>query len=125
MRKLLCGVLLVVAVGCGGDRPKLVTVTGTIKMDGKGLVGGSLTFHPESGVQEKGDRPSCQLQADGSFTVQTYPYGDGMPPGAYRVTLSPELAGRIKRPQCGDAAKTPLRIDVPADGKRDHVFDVK
>ena len=111
--------------GCGETPPKLVTATGKAVHDGKPLTAGSLTFHPESGSQEKGDRPSSQLQSDGGFTAQTFPYGDGVIPGAYKVTLSPELAKRIKRPLLADPAKTTLKITIPADGIRDLTLDVK
>ena len=124
MRRV-CLLFLLLAAGCGDGRPKLVAVTGKATFDGKGLVGGSLTCHPESGSIEKGDRPSCQLQADGSFTMQTYPYGDGMVPGKYKVTLSSELASRIKRPQYADPAKTPLRLDVPDAGLTGASLEVK
>lgn len=117
--------LLGAAVGCGEKPPKLVSVTGKAVHNGKPLTAGSLTFHPESGVQEKGDRPSCQLQSDGGFTAQTFPYGDGMPPGAYKVTLSKELASRINRPQLVDPARTPLKVTVPEDGIHDLTLDVK
>lgn len=105
--------------GCGDGRPKLVPARGTLTHAGQGLLGGSVTFHPVSGTIEKGDRPSCQLRAGGAFTAATYPYGEGVIPGKYKVTLSPDLAGRVKRPECADAAKTPLTIDVPDSGVTD------
>ncbi|MBX9626496.1 MAG: hypothetical protein K2X82_22035 [Gemmataceae bacterium] len=125
MRGVVLFALTVGPAGCGADKPKLVPVSGTASVEGRALVGGSLTFHPPAGVTFNGDRPSCQLQADGSFVVKTYPHGDGAPPGAYKVTLSPELASRIKRPQLADPAKTTLAVDVPDDGKWDVVLDIK
>ena len=98
-------VLLALSVaGCGGgDRPKLVTVTGKVP----------------ACIGER----SALLRS--SFAMKTYPHGDGAPPGSYRVTLSPELANRIRLPQYADPAKTPLRIDVPDAGVKDHTFEVK
>ena len=57
--------------------------------------------------------------------MRTYPYGNGVPPGAYKVTFTPELANRIKLPHYADPEKTPLKIDVPDAGVQDVVFDVK
>ena len=112
---------LLALAGCGDGRPKLVRAEGTLTHAGRPVVGGSLTFHPVSGTLEKGDRPSCQLRADSSFAAATYPYGEGVVPGQYKVTLSPDLAGRVKRPECADPAKTPLELTVPESG----VTDVK
>lgn len=113
------GLALCILAGCGDGRPKLVPARGTLTLAGQGVLGGSLTFHPVSGSIEKGDRPSCQLRAGGAFTAATYPYGEGVIPGKYKVTLSPDLAGRAKHPECADPAKTPLTIDVPESGVTD------
>ena len=57
--------------------------------------------------------------------MRTYPFGDGVPPGSYKVTLSPELANRLKLPDYGDAAKTPWKLDVPESGVPDRTFEAK
>ena len=123
--RILAALLGVAVVGCGPDKPKLVTVTGKVVFKNEPLTAGSIWFVPDSGNAYQGEKPSCQLQLDGSFTMRTYPFGDGVPPGAYKVMLSPELANRIKKPEYGDAAKTPLTLTVPDVGVRDHVIDVK
>src|SRR5262245_8929704 len=86
--------LLVVTAGCG-NRPKLVSVTGKVTHKEKELTAGSIYFHPAEGNSYQGEKPSSLLQTDGSFAMRTYPHGQGVPPGQYKVTLSPELAGRI------------------------------
>jgi hypothetical protein len=48
-----------------------------------------------------------------------------VPPGTYKVTLSPELASRIGRPVYGDPKKTPLQVTVPDAGLADQVFEIK
>ena len=123
--RILAAFLGVAVVGCGSDKPKLVTVTGKVVFKNEPLTAGSIWFVPDLGNAYQGEKPSCQLQLDGSFTMRTYPFGDGVPPGAYKVMLSPELANRIKKPEYGDAAKTPLTLTVPDVGVRDHVIDVK
>jgi hypothetical protein len=125
-RRLLSAVAsLALAAGCGGDRPKLVPVTGKVVHHGKALTAGSVWLHADAGNPYAGEKPSCQLALDGSFVIRTYPYGEGAPPGPYKVTLSPELANRIRLPAYSDPAKTPLRLDVPDAGVKDHVFEVK
>jgi hypothetical protein len=124
---LFAAFLLVAALtvsGCG-NKPKLVTVTGKVIHGGKPLTAGSIWLHPSAGNPYQGEKPSCQLELDGGFVLRTYPYGEGVPPGTYRVTLSPELAKRIKRATYADPAKTPLQLEVPDDGVKDYVFEVK
>jgi hypothetical protein len=115
---------LLFVAGCG-SRPKLVTVTGKVIHKDKGLTPGSIFFHPTEANEYKGKEPSCLLAADGTFVMRTYPYGNGVPPGDYKVTLSPELAGRIGQSNYGDAAKTPWSVTVPDSGLKDHTFEVK
>jgi hypothetical protein len=126
VRAAVCLLLAALAApGCSGDRPKLVAVTGKVVHKGQPLTAGSIWLHPDAGNPYHGEKPSCQLGLDGAFTMRTYPYGDGVPPGAYRVTLSPELASRIKLPAYGDPARTPWRLDVPDGGIRDYVLEAK
>jgi hypothetical protein len=110
--------------GCS-SKPKTVPVTGKVTHKGQGLTAGSIWFHPTGDNRWQGEKPSCQLGLDGSFTMRTYPHGQGVPPGSYKVTLSPDLASRIGRPDCADPNKTPLSIDVPDAGLADQVFEVK
>jgi hypothetical protein len=112
-------------VGGCGSKPKLVPVTGKVVHKGNGLTAGSIWFHPGDGNPWTGEKPGGQLQLDGSFTMRTYPHGDGVPPGAYKVTLTPELANRVRRPDYANPAKTPLRLEVPDAGVKDQVFEVK
>ena len=121
----LLAIAIAGAAGCGGgNKPRLVAVAGHLTLAGQPLTAGSLSFHADDGNPYAGDKPSCQLQLDGSFTMRTYPFGDGVPPGKYKVTLVPALAARIKKPELGDPAKTNLRIDVPDAGIADHRIDL-
>ena len=124
MRSITLGVLALVLAGCG-DAPKLVAVAGKVSMKGQPVTAGSIWFHPAAGNAFAGEKPSCQLELDGSFTMRTYPYGNGVPPGAWKVTLSPELANRLKKPEYSDPAKTPWAADVPAAGLPGATFEVK
>jgi hypothetical protein len=110
--------------GCG-TKPKLVAVTGTVSHSSKAVTGGSLWFHPEGGNDGKSERMSGQLQTDGTFTVRTFPHGNGIPPGKYRVTLSPDLAARAGAPRYGDVAKTPWSVEVPETGLADLALEIR
>jgi hypothetical protein len=119
-------VLVLVAIcGCGGDKPKLVSVTGKVIHKGQPLTAGSIIFYPDAGNSYQKDKPSSLLQLDGSFTMKTYPFGDGVPLGTYKVTLAPELAARIGRPDYAKPDKTPLSVVVSESGLADQVFEVK
>lgn len=93
-------------------------------MNGKPLTAGAIIFHPDATNPFQDDKPSSLLQIDGSFSIKTYPFGEGVPPGKYQVTLAPELASRIQQPDLGDPQKTPWKVEVPSEGIRDRVFDV-
>jgi hypothetical protein len=111
--------------GCADKKPKLVPVVGKVVYKGQALTAGSIWFHPDAANSVQSEKSSCQLGEDGSFTMRTYPHGDGVPPGAYKVTLSPELANRIKMSAYSDPAKTPWKLDVPDGGILNQVFEVK
>lgn len=128
MRLVACASFFAAALSavCGcGNKPTLVTVTGKVTHAGKAVTGGSVWFHPEAGNGGKTERMSGQLQTDGTFTARTFPHGDGIPPGKYRVTLSPDLAARAAAPKYGDVGKTPWSVDVPDMGLTDQVFEIK
>lgn len=120
----LLAILLVLLTGCG-NRPKLVTVTGKVLHKGQGLTAGSIYFHPTKDNPYQGEKPSSLLQLDGSFTMKTYPYGEGVPPGTYKVTFAPELANRLGKPALANPDQSPFSIDVPDKGLSDQIFEVK
>lgn len=118
--------MLCLIAGCGGEPPpKLVSVNGKVTQEGKPLTAGAIIFHPASSNAYTKDNPSSLLQVDGTFTMKTYPFGEGISPGKYKVTLAPELASRIGKLQYGRVDKTPWEIEVPDSGIADHHFEVK
>lgn len=117
--------VIALVAGCGPTPPKMVSMNGTAKHKGQPLTAGSVWLTPDTGNSYTGEKPSGQLQLDGSFTVSTFPYGQGVPPGAYKVTFTPGLASRIGKPDYGDPVKTPLKLVVPEDGLKDYVIDIK
>jgi hypothetical protein len=125
LRAWLCVIALTVS-GCGGPpAPLMVPVTGKVLNNGQPVTAGAIYLHPDAANSYQNDKPSSLLQTDGSFTIKTYPFGEGVPPGQYRVTLAPELAARMKKPVYSQVEKTPWTLDVPEAGVRDHLFEVR
>ncbi|NJO24457.1 MAG: hypothetical protein HC868_18030, partial [Sphingomonadales bacterium] len=96
---------------CGSSGPKLHPVSGKLLFDGKPIEGATLVFHPVGGGDLK---PSGTTKADGSFTLSTYPHGDGAPAGDYvvLVTWYPPNARELDNPQ----NKLPARYADAAAG---------
>jgi len=123
---LLTGLLLLSIVSCGcGHKPKLVKVSGKVMFKDAPLTGGSIWFQPDATKNNSGEKASCQLALDGTFELRTYPYGGGVRPGAYKVTLAPELANRIGVPKHAQPHTTPIEIVVPDEGLTDLVITIK
>lgn len=121
-RTLLSGLagLLALSGGCARG-PKLVPVRGVVLHNGKPFCPGTIHFVP---ADAEGKQAYATLQLDGSFTLKTHGEGAGALPGVYRVTLAvglgnpPDLAGY------DDAQKTPVKVEVPADGLDKLTLDV-
>ena len=101
--------------------PKLVPVQGQVKFKQRPLSGATVCFIPDF---NKGNRDGLQATGqtaeDGSFTLQTYPHGDGVMPGYYRVTCI--TFGGVPVPQkYRNAMQTPLIIEVKQPGN-DHLL---
>ena len=107
----LTGVLLLAlaAVGCGGSdgRKPTFPTRGKVLVGGKPAAKAQVTFHPRSDPDGKSPRPSATVEADGSFTLQTYTAGDGAPAGDYAVTVSWPQG---ESPIGGDADAGPDRL---------------
>ncbi len=74
--------------GCGGEKaPPLVGVTGKVLHNQEPVTAGSIIFYPAEGNAYTKDNPSSLLQLDGSFTMKTFPFGEGVSPGKYKVAL--------------------------------------
>jgi hypothetical protein len=75
-------VWLTMAGGCEGPPPPPNIVTGTVTLDGKALIWGTVEFHgPEKQVKR------AQIQTDGSYSIRNPELGDirvvvkaGIPP---------------------------------------------
>jgi len=119
------GLAVLLLAGCTDPgRPTLVPVTGRVVIDGQPLTAGAIIFHPSEGNPYMKDRPSSLLQLDGSFSMKTFPFGKGVSPGPYQVTLAPELATRIRRSEYARADTTPWSVEVPVTGLSGYQFEI-
>ena len=123
-RILLTILIFFFITGCNQDKPKLVKVSGKIILNGKPLTAGSINFHPASTNTFTKDNPSSILQEDGSFNMKTFPYGDGVSPGEYKITLAPQLASRISLPNLAYPEKTNAKITIPEIGLENFTLDI-
>jgi hypothetical protein len=73
--------------GCGKRPPSLVPVAGKVQMGGKPVKNATLQFVPDPQTNKDGFAAAAQTGEDGSFKLQTPPYGDGAAPGAYKVIV--------------------------------------
>jgi hypothetical protein len=117
-------VLLISLLGCGERPPKLVPVDGKVLPEGKPVTAGSIIFHPAQDNAYTRDNPSSLLQLDGGFSMKTFPFGEGVSPGDYTITLSPEVAQRLSLLDYASQQKSPLKIHVPDDGVKDFVIQL-
>jgi len=117
--------LVLFITSCNQDKPKLVKVNGKITLNGQPLTAGSINFHPASTNTFTKDNPSSILQEDGSFNMKTFPYGDGVSPGEYKITLAPQLASRISLPNLAYPEKTNAKITVPETGLENFILDIE
>ncbi len=116
------------AAGCdrGPTPAALVPAAGTATLDGKPLAGVSVGLVPEAGPGEAGG-VGAETNAQGEFELRT-PRGAGAPPGKYKAVVAAALMPAVD-PATGkpvppaavpavyaDPARTPLRVDVSADG---------
>lgn len=127
-RWLLGGCLasFAILVGCSDpNAPRLVPLSGQVLFEGQPVTAGSVFLHPGETAQYTKDQPSSILQIDGSFTMKTFPYGEGVAPGDYTMTLAPELAQRLNKHEYGSPEKSPWKILVPEDGKVDLVLEIR
>lgn len=109
---------LMFLVGCG-SQPS--TVTGTVKLDGKPLSSGGVTFHPVG----TGASVTGQIDANGSYALSTGDEG-GLVPGDYVATVvateeaatptdnskAPAPPKLITPPIYGDQGQSPLKYQV-------------
>ena len=90
--------------GCWSNSAGLVSVSGTIMVDGKPADGAVLLFHPKSG---EGPVASAVADATGRFSPVT-DLKPGIAPGSYQVTATwPDPSQRDKKVSMGETPDIP------------------
>jgi hypothetical protein len=118
------GLLLVLTglSGCQGKppAPKLVPVRGQLLCRGKPLASVGVQFIPNEAKGTTGPSATGSTDANGTFTLQTPPYGPGAPPGFYRVVVATYPGQTLFPPRYANIGETPLHAEIPAEGT-DHL----
>jgi hypothetical protein len=109
------GFLLVALLGCGSAGPKLSSVRGKVFHGDQPAEGATVVFQPKGDAKQNTTPPSGTVQADGSFTLRTYPHGEGAPPGEYivLVTWYPPDARQKENPKNKLPAKYSDPVQTP------------
>lgn len=111
-------------LGCGESGPKLVPLNGKVVLRSEPVSAGSVYLHPDAANEFQSDTPGSLLELDGSFNIKTFPFGDGVPVGRYKVTLSPDLAVRLKVPEYSNPITTPWQVEVGPEGNTSLLLEV-
>jgi hypothetical protein len=130
--RALPALLLLSLVGCGqdGGGPKLAPVNGKVLFKNQGVTAAEIYFIPDAEKGNQGTMAAAILQEDGSFALTTPKAGsrnpsNGVTPGAYKITLG---LGRRNEPELKkyrDVKSTPLKVDVPEEGLKDYLIELK
>src|SRR5689334_6819796 len=72
---------------CSSAGPKLHPVRGSVLFNDQPADGATVVLDPVGAVEGTA-KPSGVVRADGTFSVQTYPHGDGAPAGEYAVLIT-------------------------------------
>jgi hypothetical protein len=105
------------SIGCGeAAKPwdKVYPVKGSVKFDGKPVVGAQVVLFPVDSKVPEAIRPTATTGPDGTFEVGTHDAKDGAPAGEYKVAivwhpLVPTEGGPVR----GDNALPP-KYSAPA-----------
>ncbi len=123
---MLCVLTLCMSLtGCQGPAPpRLVPVRGQVKYKQRPVKGATICFVPDiTRGNRDGLQATCQTAEDGSFTLQTYPHGEGAMVGSYKVICI--VFGGIDIPQkYRNPTQTPLVAVVKEPGNEQLVFSL-
>jgi len=120
--------LAAVLIGCGGDRPQMGQVEGTVSYKGQPVPNGTITFIPDKG------RSASGVIEDGAIkNVTCFEANDGVPVGPAKVIISafskqPEGSTAPTKALLPEKYSSPERTDQKADikpGKNDLKFDLQ
>jgi hypothetical protein len=112
--------------GCSSGGPKLHPVQGTVLFNDQPAEGATVILDPVV-ASEGTAKPSGTVKADGTFSVQTHPHGDGAPAGEYVVLITWYAPGArgLENPKnklpakYGDPGRTPVQKITVRPGRND------
>jgi hypothetical protein len=109
--RLVLGLPLVLALGCGGA--KLAPVSGKVTLDGQPLAGATVSFQPiaPQGSTEAGPGSSAKTDDKGEYKLTTDKGVDGAVVGKHRVIIT------CLQQQVGDSDARPPRGGWPLADK--------
>jgi hypothetical protein len=111
---------LVCAAGCNRG-PRLVPFTGQLVIEGRPQGTDTVALVPVAGLGK--ERTQALVDREGKFSLKTYPHGDGVMPGKYKVLV--QLDPGVKALDLYSFADTtPLEVEVPDNGVRDYVIRI-
>jgi hypothetical protein len=118
MRLTVCLLVGLLALAGCSNKPKLAPFTGKVVVDGRAqLTGDSIVaLVPVAGLGT--ERIQGMINRDGTFKLNTYPHGDGVMPGKYKVLV--QFDGGRAFEHYAAANTTPLEVDVPDGGLTNH-----
>jgi hypothetical protein len=112
--------------GCGKKAPPLVPAGGTVQAKGKPVAHVTLQFTPDPVKNRDGHTAMAQTGEDGSFRLQTPPYGEGAVVGTYRVTVTGYPGQKVPFSSIYTRLdKTTLVVEIPQGGKSDLVLKLE
>jgi hypothetical protein len=111
---VVCGLAPFVPA-CKKSSAKLYPVKGKVLFKDQPAEGAQVVFLPagEENAQYRGARPAAMVNADGSFEMQTEPYGAGAPAGEYAVLIT-WFPPRDENPNANSKNKLPNKFGDPA-----------
>jgi hypothetical protein len=89
VRSLSAALLLAGVMGCSNGSADVISVTGTVMLDGGPLPDATVRFYPEGATPGLGG--SGRTGSDGKYTLSAARGGGGSPAGSYKVVISRSL----------------------------------
>jgi hypothetical protein len=125
---MACVLSFVLLCGCtssDGKGPKLTPVSGRVIFKNEGVTAAEIYFVPDAEKGNRGEGAQAIIQEDGSFKMETYPKGEGVIPGAYKIKLGLGRRPDKELDKYRDVKTTPLTIDVTDKPIEGYVIELK
>lgn len=113
--RLLALVPLVVPVGCLKSQPKMAPVSGKLLYRDAPVAFAMVQFDSVNGDDKRMSATGTTGQ-DGAFKLKSYPHGDGIRPGRYKVSVTPYPGSSTIPELYQDMDTTTLEATIPEQG---------